>query len=96
MTFSKTISTQLRNDMKHLRTYESFDMRRDNCDRCGSETGGTTIMSIFNQDVICMNCREEEKKDPEYQAASLSELEAIRRGDTNYAGAIPDYKPLKR
>lgn len=82
--------------MKHLKTYESFDMRRDNCDRCGGPTNNSTTMSIFNTDVICMSCKEEEKKDPEYDAASLSEMEAIRRGETNYNGAIPDYKPLKR
>jgi hypothetical protein len=71
-------------------------MRRDNCDRCGGPTNNSTTMSIFNTDVICMSCKEEEKKDPEYDAASLSEMEAIRRGETNYNGAIPDYKPLKR
>jgi hypothetical protein len=83
--------------MIHLRKFnEGFSMSRDKCDRCGEKPVGGTTMSIFNQDVICMMCKEEEKKDPEYGAASLSEMEAIRRGETNYEGAIPDYKPLKR
>lgn len=75
---------------------ESFSMQRDNCDRCGKSTNGLTIMSIFNEDVICASCKEEEKQDPEYEAASLAEIEAVRAGDRNFKGAIPDYKPLKR
>ena len=75
---------------------ESFDMYRSNCDRCGQHTGGTTTMSIFNQDVICMDCKEEEKSDPEYRAAVKAEMDAVRKGVQNYPGAIPDYKPIKR
>jgi hypothetical protein len=81
--------------MKHLKTYESFGMRRDNCDRCGQSTNGVTTMSVFNEDVICMDCKKEEKNDPEYGAAVEAESEEIRKGNTNYKGAIPDYKPLK-
>lgn len=81
--------------MKHLKKYESFEMNKSTCDRCGGSTNNTTTMSMFNMDVICMDCKEEEKKDPEYEAASKAELEAIRKGVKNYQGAIPDYKPLK-
>lgn len=73
---------------------ESFDMNKSVCDRCGCSTNGTTTMSMFNMDVICMDCKEEEKKDPEYEAASKAELEAVRKGVKNYQGAIPDYRPL--
>ena len=78
--------------MKHLKTYES--MYRDKCDRCGQSTTGTTIMSIFNEDVICMKCKEEEKNDPEYEAACIAEREAVMKGERNFLGAIPDYKPI--
>ena len=71
-------------------------MFRDLCDRCHKPTGGTTTMSVFNTDVICMTCKNDEKKDPEYDAAVKAEQEAIKNGDYNYQGAIPDYKPLKR
>jgi hypothetical protein len=81
--------------MKNLKTYESFGMRRDNCDRCGQSTNGVTTMSVFNEDVICMDCKKEEKNDPEYGAAVEAESEEIRKGNTNYKGAIPNYKPLK-
>jgi hypothetical protein len=80
--------------MKHLKTYESFEMNKSICDRCGEPTNGVTIMSIFNEDIICMPCKEAEKKDPEYNAASKAEINAIKRGDRNYKGSIPDYKPL--
>ena len=81
--------------MRNLKTYESFGMQRDNCDRCGEPTNGVTTMSVFNEDVICMNCKKEEKNDPEYGAAVEAENEEIRKGNTNYKGAMPNYKPLK-
>jgi hypothetical protein len=52
-------------------------------------------MSVFNEDVICMDCKKEEKNDPEYGAAVEAEHEEIRKGNTNYKGAMPNYKPLK-
>lgn len=81
--------------MKHLKLYESFDMRRDNCDRCGLPTNNSTTMSIFNTDVICNSCKDKERKDPEYRAASIAETEAFRSGVKDFPGVMPDYKPLK-
>lgn len=81
--------------MNNLKTFESFSMQRDNCDRCGKPTGGTTTQSMFNEDVICMICKEEERKDPEYKAAEQAEREALQRGDRNYKGIMPNYKPLR-
>ncbi len=80
--------------MKHLKTYKSFEMNKSHCDRCGEPTNGITTMSIFNEDVICMPCKDKEKKDPEYKAASKAEMDAVKRGERNFKGAIPDYKPL--
>lgn len=90
--------------MKNLKTFESFSkwlnqdlhMYRENCDRCKKPTGGTTTLSIFNEQVICMNCKDEERKDPEYKAADEAADEAYRLGIKNFKGAMPDYKPLKR
>jgi hypothetical protein len=82
--------------MKYLKVYDSFDMRREKCDRCGGPTNNSTTMSIFNTDVICMSCKEEERKDPEYKAASIAEEEAYKSGVKNYSGVMPDYKPIKR
>ena len=74
---------------------ESFGMNRENCDRCGQPTGGITIMSIFNEDVICMSCKKDEKNDPDYEAASQAEMQAVRNGNNNFKGIYPNYKPLK-
>lgn len=81
--------------MKHLKTYESFEMNKSICDRCGESTNNVTTMSMFNEDVICMNCKEEEKNDPEYQAAAEAEREEIKKGNYNYRGSITNYKPLR-
>jgi hypothetical protein len=82
--------------MKKLKRFESFSMYRENCDRCGNPTGGTTTQSMFNEDVICMRCKDEERKDPEYKAAEEAEREALQRGDRNYKGVMPHYTPIKR
>jgi len=81
--------------VKNLKTFESFDMRRDNCDRCGESTNNMTTMSMFNEDIICMDCKKKEKEDPEYEAAAKAEREQIKSSNNNYKGAIPNYKPLK-
>jgi hypothetical protein len=77
--------------MKKIKNFESFGMSRDACDRCGK-----TTMSAFNQDVICIPCKDEEKNDPDYDAAVKAEHAAIRRGDYNFPGIYPDYKPIVR
>ena len=81
--------------MKNIKSFEGFSMRRDVCDRCGKDTNGKTTMSIFNQDVICLPCKENEKKDPDYELARQAEAEAVKRGDMNYPGLIPNYKPIR-
>jgi hypothetical protein len=53
-------------------------------------------MSIFNEDVICMTCKNEEKNDPEYDAAVKAEYEETMKGNTNFIGSMPDYTPIKR
>ena len=95
------ISTQLKSkNMRYLRTYESFEMNKSNCDRCGESTddgsggGCKTIMSMFNRDIICMKCKDVEKQDPEYGAANLADIEATKSGNRNYGGIMPDYTPI--
>jgi len=55
------------------------------CDRCGDQTA-VTIMSKFNEDIICMDCLAKEKAHPKYAEASKAELEAVKRGDYNFPG----------
>lgn len=83
--------------MKYLRKYnESFSMYRDKCDRCKGPTNNSTTMSIFNEQIICMDCKKEERKDPEYKAADRAADEAYLLGVKNFKGSMPNYTPIKR
>jgi hypothetical protein len=82
--------------MKNLKKFESFFMYREFCDRCKGSTNNTTTQSMFNEQVICMYCKDEEKKDPEYEAAERADYEASRAGIKNFKGVMPDYTPIKR
>ena len=55
------------------------------CDRCGKETN-VYIMSMFNSDEICMECKAAEKLRPDYKAAVEADEAAIRGGNYNFRG----------
>jgi hypothetical protein len=55
------------------------------CDRCHKETM-STIMSFFNNDVLCMDCKKKEKEHPRYAEAVQAEFDACKRGDYNFPG----------
>lgn len=55
------------------------------CDRCGKETI-STIMSMFNTDEICMDCKDKEKQDPRYEEAVEAERAAVLSGNYNFPG----------
>ena len=57
-----------------------------NCDRCGKDLSSGRIMSMFNKDCICMDCKEKEREDPEYKKAAYAEHEAVKRGNLNFPG----------
>lgn len=82
--------------MKYLKLFENFSMRRDVCDRCNKPTNGITTMSWFNTDVICMDCSDLEKEDPDYESAKEYESEEVKKGNTNFKGIIPNYKNYKK
>lgn len=63
---------------------EFFTKKR--CDKCGGSLEHGRTMSRFNEDVLCMDCADAEKKDPEYQKAVEAELQAMRGGDYNFKG----------
>jgi len=58
----------------------------ERCQRCFNDTGGVSIMSMFNEQMICMDCLEREKKNPRYNEAREAEAAACRRGDYNFPG----------
>lgn len=43
-------------------------------------------MSMFNEDTLCMSCKDKEIKDPEYKEAVEADHEAIKKGNFNYKG----------
>jgi hypothetical protein len=55
------------------------------CERCGEHTGTTTV-SYFNTEEICMPCRETERAHPGFAAARAAEEKAVRLGDWNFEG----------
>lgn len=79
---------------RFIKKFEGFDMNKSVCDRCSKPTNGITIMSQFNEDIICQDCKKLEKEDPDYELACSIERAEIRKGNTNFKGAFPNYKPL--
>lgn len=55
------------------------------CDRCHKDTN-VKIVSMFNTEEICLDCKDEEKKRPDYDAAVKAEEAAVRAGDFNFKG----------
>lgn len=61
------------------------------CDRCGAPLT-TRIMSMYNMDVICPDCKQKERERSDYRNAADAELEALKSGDRNFKGI--GYKPI--
>lgn len=59
---------------------------QENCDRCGKSLKGGRIMSMFNNDCICMDCKKKECADPEYKKAQDADIAEIRKGNYNFKG----------
>lgn len=55
------------------------------CERCNKETN-IQSMSWFNTEMICLECKEEEKNHPRYEEAKAKELEEVKRGNYNFEG----------
>lgn len=55
------------------------------CDRCACETIVTTV-SMFNTEIICLDCKKKEREHPLYEAAQLADDEQIRQGNYNFQG----------
>ena len=55
------------------------------CQRCYEETRVHT-MSMFNVDMICMDCAKKERAHYKYEEARREEAEEVRRGNYNFRG----------
>ncbi|MDD2494642.1 MAG: gamma-glutamylcyclotransferase [Tissierellia bacterium] len=56
------------------------------CDRCGGNLEGGRIMSMFNTDCICMDCKDKETQRSDYEDAVRADHEEIKKGNYNYKG----------
>lgn len=55
------------------------------CHRCFKESR-SHIMSMYNTDLICFDCKEKETKRDDYKNAVDADIKAIRDGDYNFPG----------
>lgn len=63
-----------------------MSMYRENCDRCHQPTNRVTTMSMYNEEVICMSCKDAEKKRSDYKQAQDTDNAEIKKGNYNYEG----------
>ena len=59
---------------------------QEKCDRCGGSLEEGRTMSMYNTDCICMKCKAEERKRPDYNKAVEADHEQIRQGNYNFSG----------
>jgi hypothetical protein len=55
------------------------------CQRCGAESFGH-ILSMFNTQEICLDCKQREMAHPDYQKAVMAEALATKSGWLDYPG----------
>lgn len=56
------------------------------CDRCGGSLKNGRIMSMYNTDCICMECKKKERERSDYKKAADAEREMLMKGVRNYKG----------
>ena len=56
------------------------------CDLCHKPLTGGRIMSMFNRDCICMECKRKETHDTDYDKAVKADHEEILKGNYNFKG----------
>lgn len=59
---------------------------KQNCDRCGKPLNGMRIMSMYNEDCLCMDCKEKESARSDYKDAVEADNAEIRKGNYNFKG----------
>jgi hypothetical protein len=56
------------------------------CDRCGGSLKAGRIMSMYNTDCICLECKHEETQRADYKAAQDAEHAEVCKGNYNFEG----------
>lgn len=57
-----------------------------NCTRCNRENRKMLFMSVFNDEQICVDCKEREESHPKYLDALFADREALKNRDYNFTG----------
>ena len=58
----------------------------EKCGRCHKDTNGCTIMSMFDTQIICMDCADRESERGDYKDARKADENAIKNGNYNFNG----------
>ncbi len=66
-------------------TMDKFSIQ-ENCDRCGKSLNDGRIMSMYNTQCICLECKKKEMHRADYKEAADAELEEVKKGNYNYKG----------
>ena len=56
------------------------------CTRCNKDNAKILFMSVFNNETICVSCKEKEEEHTLYKEAVLADREAIKKGVNNFEG----------
>lgn len=59
---------------------------KEKCDRCGGSLENGRIMSMFNMDCICMECKKKETQRKDYKLAVETERAEVMKGNRNFKG----------
>lgn len=71
--------------MLEAKNMDSF-FKKETCDRCGKSLNNGRIMSMYNEDCICIDCKDKEIKRKDYQEAVDADMKEIKKGNYNYKG----------
>lgn len=59
----------------------------NSCDRCGCGLEDKpSIMSMYNEDILCLDCKKEETKRPDYKKSVEADMEQIKQVNWNFEG----------
>ncbi|MBR2414780.1 MAG: gamma-glutamylcyclotransferase [Clostridia bacterium] len=60
--------------------------KKTQCDRCHGTLEGGRIMSMYNEQTICMFCKKKEMQRADYRKAVEADHAEIRKGNYNFKG----------
>lgn len=60
--------------------------KKEVCDRCGASLKRGRIISMFNLDVLCQECKDKERERPDYRKANDAVWEEERKSNRNFEG----------